>query len=209
MNFDKLKCAEQNFLQLYPEGFASPQLLILGKKHKIQSLSEFTQDSFAKKKLRDTQDVLDNWVKLISRSSMVSVFEKPKFKEFIQGLEPKGRNQLVEGLKAMLHGEQEKGFEVMLKLMQSAKLAKWSLISTCPFYFNPRAEVFVKPTTTKGVIAYFELEDLVYRPQPSWDFYHRYRATLNQMKEAVNPNLAPNNAAFTGFLMMSLPVTPR
>ena len=205
MNRGKLKLAERHFLERYPGGFAHPDMLAIGKKHKISKATDFAQLSFAKKRFPDTHEVLDNWVKLVSRSSMVSVFEKPKFKDFVASLEPKEKNRLVAGLKAILHGDQAKGFEAVVKLMQMAKLGKWSLISACPFYYSPQQEVFVKPTTAKGVIAYFELENLSYRPQPSWGFYEEYRKQINTMKELVDPSIAPNNAAFTGFLMMSLP----
>lgn len=205
MNIEKLKLAESEFLHRYPEGFSHPEMVAIGKKHKMDKMIEFTQASFAKKNFRDTLDVLDNWVKLVSRSSMVSVFEKPKFKDFIGSLTPKEKNLMVAGLKNQLHGSEQKGFETILGLMQMAKMAKWSLISICPVYHKPQDEVFVKPTTAKGVVAYFELDGLVYRPQPSWEFYTAYREAINQMKANVDPCLAPNSAAFSGFLMMSLP----
>ncbi|MFT4862230.1 MAG: hypothetical protein ACI95C_001448 [Pseudohongiellaceae bacterium] len=205
MNTDKLALAERYFMERYPGGFSHPDMLAIAKKHNIQKATDFAHLCFAKKKFPDTQELLDNWVKLVSRSSMVSIFEKPKFKAFVAGLEPKEKNQLVAGLKAMLYGDEAKGFDTVVKLMQMAKLAKWSLISACPFYFSPLDQVFVKPTTTKGVIAFFELKNLVYRPQPAWGFYAEYRSQINRMKEYVDPSLSPNNAAFSGFLMMSLP----
>ena len=79
-------------------------------------------------------------------------------------------------------------------------------MTICMLYYSPTTEVFVKPTTTKNVIRQFELEDLIYRPLPSWEFYERYRATIEQMKASVDPSLSPNNAAFTGFLMMTTAV---
>jgi hypothetical protein len=50
------------------------------------------------------------------------------------------------------------------------------------------------------------LADLEYRPRPSWSFYERYRSAISDMKAHVDPSLSPNNAAFTGFLMMSTAV---
>lgn len=208
MNIERLKQAEQAFLARFPGGFAHPEMVAIGKKHKMDRMIEFTQESFAKKNFRDTSDIIENWVKLVSRSSMVSVFEKPKFKDFARSLTPKERNQLVAGLKDQLHGSEEKGFDKILDLLKMSKLAKWSLISICPVYFKPHDEVFVKPTTAKGVIAYFELENLLYRPQPYWEFYQTYRSTITEMKTQVDSALSPNSAAFSGFLMMSLPQKP-
>jgi hypothetical protein len=179
-------------------------MLAIGKKHRVDKMSLLTQDCFPKKKFRDTHDIIDNMVKIIGRSSMVSVFEKPRFKDFTNSLTPKEKNQLVAGLKDQLHGDEQKGFEKIVNLLKMNKLAKWSLISIIPAYFRPQQEVFVKPTTTKGVIAYFELNSLHYRPQPSWDFYAEYRDIINEMKTRVDPSLSPNSAAFTGFLMMTL-----
>jgi hypothetical protein len=204
MNLEKLKQAEYWFLNKYPNGFSHPEMAAIGKKHKVDKMIALTQESFVKKNFRDTSNILEHMIKIVSRSSMVSVFEKPKFKSFVNGLEAKQKNALVGGLKEQLHGDQQKGFEKILDIMKIGKMAKWTLISICPVYFRPQEEVFVKPTTAKGVIAHFELESLLYRPQPYWAFYEEFRSVINQMKNEVDPSLSPNSAAFTGFLMMSL-----
>lgn len=204
MNLEKLKQAEFWFLNRYPGGFLDPEMAAIGKKHKMEKMIALTQESFAKKNFRDTSDIIDNMIKIISRSSMVSVFEKPKFRDFANGLEPKQRNALVAGLKEQLHGDEQKGFEKILDILKIGKMAKWTLISICPVYFRPQDEVFVKPTTAKGIIAQFELESLLYRPQPYWEFYKEFRSVINDMKTRVDPSLSVNSAAFTGFLMMSL-----
>lgn len=204
MNLEKLKQAEFWFLNRYPGGFLDPEMAAIGKKHKMEKMIALTQESFAKKNFRDTSDIIDNMIKIISRSSMVSVFEKPKFRDFANGLEPKQRNALVAGLKEQLHGDEQKGFEKILDILKIGKMAKWTLISICPVYFRPQNEVFVKPTTAKGIIAQFELESLLYRPQPYWEFYKEFRSVINDMKTRVDPSLSVNSAAFTGFLMMSL-----
>ena len=97
------------------------------------------------------------------------------------------------------------GFDAMIDLLHTEKLAKWSLISIIPAYYSPSTEVFVKPTTTKNVIKHFEIKDLIYKPRPSWDFYQRYRAIINSAKDKVDNSLSPSNAAFSGFLMMAMP----
>lgn len=208
MNLDKLKRAERIFLNRFPGGFTHPSMVAIGKKHKMDRMTALVQQSFVKKNFRDTADTLQSLTKVIGSSSMVSVFEKPKFRDFVKGLEPKYQNALVSGLKEQLHGDEQKGFEKVLGVLLSGKLAKWSLISIVPVYFRPQVDVFVKPTTAKGVISYFELDTLHYRPQPSWEFYTEFRDRIQEMKGKVDATLSPNNAAFTGFLMMSLNPSP-
>nr|CAA6804017.1 MAG: Unknown protein [uncultured Thiotrichaceae bacterium] len=39
---------------------------------------------------------------------------------------------------------------------------------------------------------------------PSYEFYRDYSAFLDELKDRTNARLSLNNAAFTGFLMMTL-----
>jgi len=95
-----------------------------------------------------------------------------------------------------LHGKEQQGFEIILDVLKSGKLAKWSLMTNCQTYYRPQVDVFVKPTTVKGVIEFFELKDLQYKPTPTWAFYDAYRSVFNEMKSRVNSALSPTNAAF-------------
>jgi hypothetical protein len=204
MNLDTLKRAEEIFLNRYPGGFSHPEMQAIGKKHNMERMISLSQEVFAKKNFGDPPEIIESMIKIVSRSSMVSVFEKPKFRDFARGLEPKQKNALAAGLKDQLHGDSEKGFEKILNIMLSGRMAKWSLISICPVYFRPQQEVFVKPTTAKKAILHFEMANLLYRPQPSWAFYEEFRHAINEMKTKVDPSLSPSSAAFTGFLMMSM-----
>ena len=84
------------------------------------------------------------------------------------------------------------------------KIAKWPIVSAVPYYLFPNKEAFVKPTTAKGIIAFLELEDLHYKPMPSWEFYRGYLKVLDQVKKEVHPSLSPGYAALSGFLMVSM-----
>ncbi len=206
MNLKKLREAEATFLQRYPDGFASEELTHIGKKHNVNKMVEFAAEALAKKKFLNQAALLDNIVKIVSRSSMVSMFEKPKFRDFVNGMNRDDREYLTASFKRLLHGKQDKGFNDIVDLLGEAKLAKWSLLTICPMYYRPDDEVFVKPTTTKNVIRQFELKHLEYKPRPSWAFYETYRQAIHEMKAKVHPSLSPNNAAFTGFLMMTTSV---
>ena len=204
MNEKKLHQAQLKFLNKYPGGFLHPEMQEIGKKHKMDQMIELTQESFSKANFREPRNISQSMIKIVSRSSMISMFEKPKLKEFINALNQKQRSSLSHALKNQLHGNQEDGFETMVNILKPAKLAKWSLITILPNYYFPNDEVFIKPTTTKAAIQYFELENLVYKPTPTWAFYTRYKTEFLKMKNAVDASVAPNNAAFGGFLMMSV-----
>ena len=205
MNIEKLKHAEAQFLQLYPLGFDDPEMQAIGKKHKMPQMIDQCQNLFSELAFNKPHVVVEDMVKMISRSSMVSMFEKPKFRDCVRTLTGTDKDRLSEAFYEQLYGNQQQGFDTMLDLLNTQKLGKWSLMTILPNYVYPDQEVFVKPTTAKGVIAWFELQDLVYKPQPTWDFYQRYKATIVEMKSLVDPTLTNSNAAFSGFLMMSLP----
>jgi hypothetical protein len=207
MNLSKLREAEALFLHRYPGGFQNEEMLkVVAKRHNVGKLSEFAATALAKKNFAKPGALLDDVIKIASRSSMVSMFEKPKFRDYVNGLARDDRELLVAGYKRLLHGKPERGFNDVLDVLSDGKLAKWSLMTIHLHHFRPQQEVFVKPTTTKNVIRQFELEGLEYRPRPSWAFYERYRSVIDEMKAQVDPSLSPNNAAFTGFLMMSTAV---
>lgn len=204
MNLERLKQAEAEFMNMYPGGFENPEMMKLAKKHGMGKMTALVQETFAKDKFDDPEQVVLFMTKIISRATMVSLFEKPKFRDFVKTMDPHLQVILANGLKESLHGDQKTGFNMMLDVLLEGKLAKWSLISVLPVYHDPQKEVFVKPTTAKGVIQHFELEGLEYKPRPSWEFYTAYRKVILDMKSKVDKRLSPNNAAFTGFLMMSL-----
>ena len=204
MNLKKLKQVEEEFFNRYPGGFANPEMIAIRKKHKLEKMIELAQEGFAKRNFKLPDLVIENMIKVITRSSLISVFEKPKFRDFARSLPSDGRKTLSDGLQELLHGNQQHGFETMLEVLKSGRLAKWSLMTICPAYYRPQDEVFVKPTTTKGIIETFELKNLQYKPTPTWAFYDEYRAANNEMKSKVDASLSPYNVAFTGFLMRSM-----
>lgn len=206
MNIDKLKQAEQAFLAIYPQGFQSPEMLEISKKHKMDKIVTFAHESFSPEALENTNETAENMIKLVTRSSMVSVFEKPKFRDAVRSMTPDEKSDLAESLSELLHGDEAKGFHQMLDILTKHNLAKWTLISVFRCYYYPDTDLLFKPTTVKNVIKQFELEGLVYKPRPSYEFFVNYRDAINAMKRNVSPSLSPSNAAFSGFLMMSIEI---
>lgn len=204
MNLEKLLMAEKEFLTRYPKGFSDPEMEEIAKKHRPDKMKSLALESFRKELFDDADAIVESMVKVISRSSMVSVFEKPKFKDLVKILGKDERAFLAHGLFQMLYQNQEDGFQKMVDILREHKLAKWTILTACPYYFRPQTEVFIKPTTTKGVISAFQLENIEYSPKPSFDFYSQYRDYINNMKKHVDPLLQVDNAAFCGFLMITM-----
>jgi hypothetical protein len=204
MNLNKLKQAEETFLYRYLGGFDNPEIMaIRAKKHNVDQMVAFAEVSFSKRNFKLPDQIVQNMVEIVSRSSVISMFEKPKFRDFAEALFPEERNLLAGGLQELFYGKEQIGFETILDLLKSRKLAKWSLMTICQTYFHPQRDVLVKPTTVKGIIEYFELKDLQYKPTPSWAFYDVYRSTIHEMKSKVDSSLSPTNAAFSWFLLLS------
>ena len=204
MNIDKLKQLEHDFLARYPEGFASPEMKEVVKRHKPDKMYKIAQESFEDYKFDNPEFIIEKMIEIVSKSSMVSLFEKPKFRDYVRYFEAHEKEALSDALREFLHGNEEAGFETMVEILGRVKLAKWTLVTVFGTYFRPTEEIFVKPTTTKNIINFLELDDLVYKPRPSYAFYKRYREYIMEMKKHVDPSLSPSNAAFTGFLMFSL-----
>ena len=204
MNLSKLHEAQAHFLLRYPKGFADPAMEPIKKKHNVDALVRFTQENLTSVNCLKPEFVAQTLLKIVSRSSMVSRFEKPQFRDFVSALNSIEKEALAYAVEQRLRGRKQLGFEHLCGMLAQHKLAKWAVISVVPFYYAPRREVFVKPTTAKGIISLLEVDDLHYQATPTWHFYQGYKKLLADLKKETHPSLSPNNAAFTGFLMMSM-----
>lgn len=207
MNIQRLKQAEAMFLKQYPGGFEHPEIAAIRKKrHNVDKMISFTQESFARRNFKLPDQIVESMVKVVGRSSVISVFEKARFRDFAASLIGDDRKFLAHSLEELLHGNTQAGFEAILDLLQTQKLAKWSLLTIVPTYYHPQREVLVKPNTVKSILAHFELTSLQYKPTPTWAFYDAYRSVIHEMKAKVEPCLSPTNAAFSWFLLLSTSV---
>lgn len=201
---EKLFELEEIFLSLNPEGFESEQMAKESKKHKFPQIVEFVHNVLAEDKFDDLDAITEDIIRVVSKSSMVSLFEKPKFRDGLREMEHVDRLEFINGLKELLHGDEEKGFNMMVNVMKEYKLAKWTLISVFRCYYYPNSDLLIKPTTTKNICKVFELEGIKYHPTPTFEFYTKYRACIQEMASLVDPKLSPSLAAFTGFLMFTM-----
>ena len=201
MNKRKLDLAKEQFLELYPLGFDDPRMEEIRKKHKPFRMREEAEEIFRPDAFGKPAELLENTVRLVTRSSMVSVFEKPRFRDLVRSLNGDEKELFAHGMRELLHGNRQFGFDTLLDLLSYYKLAKWTLLTICPYYFKPTEEVFIKPTTAKSAIEYFELKDLHYSARPSFEFYEAYRKRIGELMVYVD--VTDDFAAFGGFIMIT------
>jgi len=80
MNKAKLKETEERFFTLYPGGFSNPLMLEIAKKHKPEKMKKLAQESFTAEQFEDPNKIVDSMCKIISQSSVISIFENPDSK---------------------------------------------------------------------------------------------------------------------------------
>jgi len=205
MNLRKLKEAEAAFLDRFPEGFADPGLEQMRRRHKVGRLAEFASESLTPMVFSQPRKFADVLLKIVSRSSMVSRFEKPPFRAFLAAQSSKDLRRLADSFKKRLIGRRKhEGFDEIVDQLAPYKQARWPLVSAVPFYFAPTKEAFVKPSTAKRIVAFLEVDALHYRPRPDWAFYDGYRKLILDIRDEVDPSLTSSNAAITGFLMSTM-----
>lgn len=203
MNLKKLEEAEAYFLELYPEGFNDVGLLPIIKKHNTAKIGEQAQEMFAKENFSQPELICENFTKIVSKSTLISLFEKPRVRDMIKSMSMERKDMLCIGLYEMLYGDLKEGFEIVVEVLFTYQLAKWSLVTLIPYYVYRNKSFFIKPTTTKNIITFFDIKGLVYKPRPSYEFYVDYTKVLEKMKAKTSQKIShDDNAAFTGFLMM-------
>jgi hypothetical protein len=204
MNLQKLKEAETSFLTFYPKGFEDEALLPIIKRHNTAKIGESVRELFAPEKFSRTEEIGEGFAKIVSKSSLVSLFEKPKVRDMVKQMNMEQQDMFAIGLFELLHADPEKGFKILVDVLTIYKLAKWSIVTLIPYYYARDKEFFIKPTTTKDIIKFFKLSGLEYKPKPTYEFYVRYTQILREMKSQVSPLIGADNAGFTGFLMMAM-----
>jgi len=116
-HFDKLKQAEEQFFRMYPGGFEHPDMLAIAKKHGMGRMTDLVRETFSADQFNDPKAVVRAMSKIVSRASLVSLFEKPKFRDYINTLAPQQELLLAESVKETLLGDHKKGFNMMLDIL--------------------------------------------------------------------------------------------
>lgn len=203
MNIEKLLKLESEFLGKYPEGFQTLNLKKVSKKHNVDKHTTYLNDVLTEERLNQGELAYKDVAKVVLSSSLISVFEKMRFRDMSSELTVTEKKNFVKGVQELLFGHEKSGFYMVYTILKKHKLAKWPVITIFRAYKNPKKDVFMKPTVVKKVISHLEL-DMKYAPDPSYTLYRKYRTAINKMKKEVSLSVRPNNLAFTGFLMLSI-----
>lgn len=204
MNIEKLKKLETEFLRRYPLGFNDPELMAVSKKHKVEEMKNYVHANFSKDNFDNPSAISSAFTKLIGKSSLVSTFEKVKYKNAVKLFNRDDIETLSSALWDILYGDQRKGFNQLVLLLATFDLAKWPILTVLGLYYNGDHEVLVKPTTVKSVLSYLEVTEIKYTSKPNYDFYLQYRTLINDLKMRTGKSIATDNGAYCGFLMITI-----
>jgi hypothetical protein len=174
------------------------------KKHKTAKIGDEVRERFGESSFGQSEVVCANFAKIVSKSTMVSLFEKPKVRDAVKAFNMEQFDTLSIALYEVLHGGKQEGFESMVEVLAPLKLAKWSLVTLIPYYYDREHNYFIKPTTTKEIIKFFEMDDVQFKPRPSYAFYEAYTKHLDAIRTHLDFDYGNDNAAFTGMLMMGV-----
>jgi len=204
VKIEKLDVLESEFLYRYPKGFEDEHFFPTMKKFKPEKLEAFAKEALKKENFSNPNLIVDGFFKTIQKSVMVSLFDKLKLKDALATLNSYEKDMLSIEIYELLYGDKKVGFEGLVEFLSEYKLAKWTLISVVPYSINRQTEYFIKPTTTKNIIKYFDLKNLVYKPKPSFEFYDNYTKVLDEMKSKLDKSITFDNAAYTGFFKIAI-----
>ncbi len=176
------------FLDMFPDGLEDTAWNELGKKHNPNKIFKMFENELSKDNLKHLIDikkygeVLDISLAAIKKSSVVSVFEKVAFQNFVKYVD---RKEFAEKFYNFLYNYNDKSFEefvtvlISCKKYKNANPAKWPVISFFKAYQNPEEFVIVKPNTVKAVAKFLDF-DIEYKPLPNTN---TYKNVLNMVKE--------------------------
>ena len=204
MNLEKLKDLESEFLHRYPSGFKDENFFPQIQKFKPEKLELFAKDVLKKENFSNPNLAVEGFFKTVQKSVMVSLFDKLKLKDAIASLNAYEKDMLSIEIYELLYGNKKEGFEGLVEFLAQYNLAKWTIISVTPYCINRHKNYFIKPTTTKMIIKYFELKDCNYKPKPSFEFYENYTKALDEMKSNLDESLTFDNVAYTSFFKVAI-----
>ncbi|XPV53703.1 MAG: hypothetical protein ACNI3H_01090 [Halarcobacter ebronensis] len=107
MNIEKLKDLEAEFFEEYPKAFEDERLLKLMKKFNPSKLEELSKQYFHKDNFSQPEIVCENFIKIVSKSVVVSFYDKMKLKDAIKDMGMYQKDMFSIALYDLLHGNKK------------------------------------------------------------------------------------------------------
>lgn len=184
--------ADFAFLKRFPNGLEDEEFVGIGRKHKADNLIKAVNEELSKKNLdnlinkKDYKTICEIALKLLRRASVLSVFEKVAFSNFIAHEEI--QEDFAKALYNFMYDFNEQNFErftLILARYRSEKncnCAKWTVVSFFVAYLDPERFVFIKPTTTKAIANALEV-DIEYQSYPIYTVYEKVYNMIYEYRE--------------------------
>jgi hypothetical protein len=208
MNLEKLKDLESEFLYEYPKALENERLIKLMKKFNPEKLEQLSKELFKKENFSQPELICEGFVKVVYKSVVISFYDKMKLRDVFKEMSAYQKDMFSIALYDLLYEDKKEGYENIVEVLAKYNLAKWTLISLVPYYMDRANEYFIKPTTAKNIISYLELENLSYKPKPTYEFYMEYKKALDEVKSKVNKSLKNenDNIYMTAFLRIAIQI---
>lgn len=194
------KLIENQFLELFPNGTNDDEWKRLGKKHDPTRVINLINDDLSKENLdhllalKQYDVICDIASEVIKKATVVSVFEKIVFKNFVSYT--KTNEEFANALYNFLHNYSEESFNQFVyslsltkNLVKNSNSAKWPVVSVFKAYQDRNKYVFVKPTTVKSIAKYLDF-DIKYTSYPTYETYQLVSKMINDFRD--NSNVAKN-----------------
>ncbi len=184
--------ADFRFLEIFPNGLLDEEWINLGKKHSGQKIvaqinEELSQENFKKLlNAKKYEEVCLIALKLLRKATVVSVFEKVAFSNYLEHEEIKKDFSIA--LYDFMYKLDKDSFEKFVLLLARYKseknnnCAKWTVVTFFIAYLNPSEYAFVKPTTTKAIAKALDC-DIDYTPYPTYETYEKVLAMIEDYRK--------------------------
>ncbi len=173
------------FFSIYPDGFNDEAMLKAKKKHDDSKIIDFfanlTENDFKNKR---PETLCEQISKILSKSTMISTFEKITFRNYIANKDI--QLPFLMSLYNLIYYYNEESFNdfidalSLLKEERNAFAAKWPIV-TFFTYYNIEHAFPVKPTTVKKVAKMLNF-DIEYNSRPNFTTYEKINTMYNNFK---------------------------
>ncbi len=168
----------ERFLEIYPDGFEDIRYMEKAWKHDDSKIVEFFQKLDAQQFDESNPHALaEKFGKIISKSTMVSTFEKISLRNYLSFFE--GHGAFIMAIKHLIENYNEQNFDTLVDVLSRYKdqgntnAAKWPVMSFFTYYGVKSHECYpVKPTTVKQVAQLLDV-DIGYKARPNFETYEK------------------------------------